>query len=135
MAEKEKIVIDDAAREKAHLWARELCRYAGADAAFFRDFWERLTADEEIFEEFVYYLEYQDFLYQVKIQGYGLVDLVIFQIDHFKATMDQDVADMRHNKDKMLLMAFNSLLLMRQNPEPFVNMMQTQTGTEYPGKY
>ena len=135
MAEKEKSVIDDAEREKAHLWARELCRYAGADEAFFRDFWERLTADEEIFEEFVYYLEYQDFLYQVKIQGYGLVDLMIFQIDHFKATMDQDVADMRHNKDKMLLMAFNSLLLMRQNPEPFVNMMQTQTGTEYPGKY
>ena len=135
MAEKEKIVIDDAEREKAHLWARELCRYAGAEEAFFQDFWERLTADEEIFEEFVYYLEYQDFLYQVKIQGYGLVDLMIFQIDHFKATMDQDVADMRHNKDKMLLMAFNSLLLMRQNPEPFVNLMKTQTGTDYPGKY
>ena len=135
MAEKRKIVIDDLERERAHEWAKGLCKYAGADEAFCQDFWNRLIADQEIFEEFVYYLEYQDFLYQVKIQGYGLVDLMIFQIDHFKATMDQDVADMRHNKDKMLLMAFNSLLLMRQNPAPFVEMLQSQTGTEYPGKY
>lgn len=117
-------------KEKAFEWAKALCYYAGADEAFCLDFWNRLQADPEIYEEFVYYLEHQDFLYKVKIQGYGLVDLMIFQIDHFRATMDQNVADMRHNKDKMLLMAFNSLLLMRKNPEPFVKAMQSQTGTD-----
>lgn len=117
-------------RKLAYRWAEELCRYAGADGAFLEDFWKRLTADEEIYEEFVYYLKNQDFLCKVKIEGYGLVDLMIFQIDHFRAVMDQDVADMRFNKDKMLLMAFNSLLQMRKNPEPFVRMMQGQTGTD-----
>lgn len=117
-------------REKAYEWAKALCAYAGADEAFLQDFWERLTADEEIYEEFVYYLEHQDFLCKVKIAGYGLVDLMIFQIDHFRAVMDQDVADMRLNKDKMLLMAFNSLLQMRKNPAPFVQMMQNETGTD-----
>lgn len=116
--------------EKARFWASELCRYAGADENFFRDFWERLTEDEEVYEEFVYYLEHQDFLYKVKVEGYGLADLLVFQIDHFRATMDRDVADMRYNKDKMLLMAFNSMLIMRKNPEPFVKMMQGETGTD-----
>lgn len=116
--------------EKAHFWAAELCRYAGADENFLQDFWKRLTEDEEVYEEFVYYLEHQDFLYKVKVEGYGLADLLVFQIDHFRATMDRDVADMRHNKDKMLLMAFNSMLLMRKNPEPFVKMMQGETGTD-----
>lgn len=116
--------------EKAYAWAGALCEYAGADEAFLRDFWERLVNDPEIYEEFVYYLEHQDFLCKVKIEGYGLVDLMIFQIDHFRAVMDQDVADMRFNKDKMLLMAFNSLLQMRKDPEPFVRMMQGQTGTD-----
>lgn len=120
----------DKVKEKAYAWAEALCRYAGADEAFLRDFWERLTNDPEIYEEFVYYLEHQDFLCKVKIGGYGLVDLMIFQIDHFRAVMDQDVADMRFNKDKMLLMAFNSLLQMRKDPEPFVRMMQGQTGTD-----
>lgn len=117
-------------REKAYEWAAALCRYAGADEAFLQDFWGRLTADEEIYEEFLYYLEHQDFLCKVKIEGYGLVDLMIFQIDHFRAVMDQDVADMRFNKDKMLLSAFNSLLQMRKNPAPFVKMMQNETGTD-----
>jgi hypothetical protein len=117
-------------REKAYAWAEALCGYAGADKAFLQDFWERLTDDPEIYEEFVYYLEHQDFLCKVKIEGYGLVDLMVFQIDHFRAVMDQDVADMRFNKDKMLLMAFNSLLQMRRDPAPFVRMMQGQTGTD-----
>ncbi len=116
--------------EKARFWASELCRYAGADENFLQDFWKRLTEDEEVYEEFVYYLEHQDFLYKVKVEGYGLADLLVFQIDHFRATMDRDVADMRHNKDKMLLMAFNSMLIMRKNPEPFVKMMQGETGTD-----
>lgn len=135
MTGKKELVLDEKMVQSAKCWAEELCKCAGADEAFCQDFWDRLCRDKEILEEFVYYLVYQDFLYQVKIQGYGLVDLMIFQIDHFKATMDQDVADMRHNKDKMLLMAFNSLLLMRKNPEPFVEMIQSQTGTEYPGKF
>ncbi|MBD5552621.1 MAG: hypothetical protein HDQ96_15885 [Lachnospiraceae bacterium] len=117
-------------QERAYAWAAALCRYAGADETFLQDFWERLTADEEIYEEFVYYLDHQDFLYKVKVEGYGLVDLMVFQIDHFRAVMDRDVADMRHNKDKMLLMAFNSLLQMRKDPEPFVRMMQQETGTD-----
>ncbi len=120
----------DKDKEKAYAWAEALCKYAGADEAFLKDFWERLTNDPAIYEEFVYYLEHQDFLCKVKIEGYGLVDLMIFQIDHFRAAMDQDVADMRFNKDKMLLMAFNSLLQMRKDPEPFVRMMQGQTGTD-----
>lgn len=117
-------------REKAYEWAKALCRYAGADEAFLEDFWARLRADLEIYEEFAYYLEHQDFLCKVKIEGYGLVDLMVFQIDHFRAVMDRDVADMRHNKDKMLLMAFHSLLQMRKDPMPFVKMMQGQTGTD-----
>ncbi len=117
-------------QRRAYVWAQALCRYAGADDYFLQDFWTRLTADREIYEEFIYYLDHQDFLCNVKIEGYGLVDLMIFQIDHFRAVMDQDVADMRFNKDKMLLMAFNSLLQMRKDSEPFVRAMQGQTGTD-----
>ncbi len=117
-------------KKKAYEWAKALCLYAGADQAFLQDFWERLCADEGIYEEFVYYLNHQNFLSKVKIEGYGLVDLLIFQIDHFRAVMDQDVADMRHNKDKMLLMALNSLLQMRKAPAPFIRAMQGETGTD-----
>ena len=76
-------------QRRAYVWAQALCRYAGADDYFLQDFWTRLTADREIYEEFIYYLDHQDFLCNVKIEGYGLVDLMIFQIDHFRAVMEQ----------------------------------------------
>ena len=49
--------------------------------------------------------------------------------------MDRGKDDMKHNGDKMLLMAFDTMLKMEQSPEYYVNLLQTETGTDYPEKY
>ncbi len=121
--------------EKAYRWACALCRYAGEDERFLRDFWGRLVGSEGVLREFVYYLEHQNFLCEYKVQGYSVVDLLVWQTDHFKAQMDRGRDDMRNNGDRMLLMAFDTLLKMEENPEYYVNLIQTETGTDYEGKY
>ena len=92
-------------REKAYAWAGALCGYAGADREFLEDFWGRLTADEEIYEEFVYYLEHQDFLCKVKIEGYGLVDLMIFQSAYYT-----DKAEDLHERERSIKAARGRIL-------------------------
>lgn len=121
--------------ERAYQWARALCYYAGEGEDFLREFWRRLGQSEGVMEEFTYYLEYQNFLCAYKVAGYSVVDLMVWQMDHFKAQMDRGKDDMKHNGDKMLLMAFDTMLKMEQNPEYYVNLLQTETGTDYPGKY
>lgn len=121
--------------EKAYEWARALCRYAGEDEAFLQDFWLRLRQSEDIYREFVYYMEHQNFLCEYKVQGYGVVDIMVWQMDHFKAQMDRGRDDMKNNGDKMLLRAFDTLLKMERDPERYVSLMQTETGTDYEGKY
>ena len=121
--------------EKAYRWARALCHYAGEDEAFLEDFWKRLLQSENVYREFTHYLEHQRFLCEYKVEGYGVVDIMVWQMDHFKAQMDRGKDDMRNNGDKMLLRAFDTMLKMEQDPARYVDMMQTETGTDYEGKY
>lgn len=120
---------------REYQWARELCRCAGEDKIFFESFWNRLSKSELIMEEFSYYLNYQDFLCKVNICGLTLTDILIWQVDHFKAELDMGKYDMKYNSDKMILMAFDTLLNMEKDPEQYLEKFQSETGTDYLGKY
>ena len=122
-------------REAAWQWAKALCYYAGEDEVFLEQFWGALTASEEVYKEFVYYLTNQTFLCEYKVEGYSVVDIMVWQMDHFKAQMDRGRDDMKQNGDKMLLMAFDTMLKMEKQPEKYVHLMQSETGTDYPEKY
>ena len=121
--------------EKAYQWACALCYCAGEDEVFLQDFWLRLRQSENVYREFVYYLENQRFLCEYKVEGYSVVDIMVWQMDHFKAQMDRGKDDMKNNGDKMILMAFDTLLKMERDPARYVELMQTETGTDYEGKY
>ena len=127
--------MSDEEKRRAYEWAKALCHYAGENESFLEKFFAMLTASEGVFEEFVFYLEHQNFLGKYKVAGYGLIDIMVWQMDHFKAQLDRDRRDMKENGDRMLLMAFHTMLLMEREPEYYVNLMQTETGTDYADKY
>ena len=112
--------IDHMARE----WAEALCLYAGEDQVFLEQFWKALRESGPVYREFIYYLEHRNFLCEYRISGY-----------HFKAQLDRGHDDMKQNGDKMLLMAFDTMLKMEKQPEKYVYLMQSETGTDYPEKY
>ncbi|MCD7724143.1 MAG: hypothetical protein LUI12_01080 [Clostridiales bacterium] len=121
--------------EKAYQWARALCHYAGEEEEFLEQFWQALTHSPEIYQEFIYYMERQSFRCAYHIEGYSIVDIMVWQMDHFKAQMDRGREDMKNNGDKMLLMAFDTMLKMEKNPAYYVDRLLHETGTDYPGKY
>lgn len=120
---------------KAFQWCMSLCKAAGKNEAFLANFWNRLVNANDFYEEFCYYMLHQDYLCKAKVCGYSIIDVMIWQMDHFKAQLDQDTTATKQNGDNMLLMAFDTLLKMKENPEPYVNALQTDTGTDYLGKY
>lgn len=127
--------MSDGEKRRAYEWAKALCKQAGEDEAFLEKFFAMLTASEGVFEEFMYYLDHHNFRCAYKVAGYGVIDIMVWQMDHFKAQLDRDRRDMKENGDRMLLMAFHTMLLMEQEPEYYVNLMQTETGTDYVDKY
>lgn len=121
--------------EKTALFIRELCRYAGEDKDFYDAFLKKITADKEICEELSYYCEHGTFACKAKVCGYTVVDVMVWQMDHFKARLDRDNSGTRQNGDRMLLLSFDTLLNMKENPEKYIRKMQSETGTDYPDKY
>ena len=76
-----------------------------------------------------------DFSCKTKIKGYTVLDILVWQIDHFKAAMDRGRPGMGDNGSKMALRAFDTLLKMEKEPEKYIQRMQSETGTDYPEKY
>lgn len=120
--------------DAAHTWSKALCECAGYDDEFAEEFWRRLRLSSGVYSEYVYYMINQNFACQYKIGGVSLVDIMVWQIDHFKASMDMD-REQKRNPDLMLLTAFISMLDMEDNPEKELNRIYTDTGTDYPGKF
>lgn len=114
---------------------RRSCENAGENSEFAENFQKKLENDREIYEEFICYLETGNFACQAKVEGYSVVDIMVWQMDHFKARLDRDNSRTRQNRDGMLLYAFDTLLNMRKDPQKYISKMQGETGTDYPGKY
>ena len=114
---------------------KELCRFAGEEETFADVFWKKLQEDDEIREEFLYYIEHGNFACRAKVVGYTVVDVMVWQMDHFKARLDRDNSGTRQNGDRMLLLAFDTLLDMRKEPDKYILKMTEETGTDYPDKY
>ena len=98
-------------------FAKSLCIYAGKDQDFLDKFWTELQNSTEIYEEFSYYFLHHDFLCKKAISGLTIVDIFIWQMDHFKSDMDRGYYDMQNNPDNMILMAFDTFLKMEIEPE------------------
>ena len=82
-------------KEKLQSFVAELCQHSGENESFKEQFLAALAQDEEISQEFIYYMENRDFACKAKVQGCTVVDVMVWQMDHFKARLDQDNAGTR----------------------------------------
>lgn len=122
-------------REEIEGWVRTLGAQAGEEEGFLSALVKALWEEPEAAEELAHYMGTGDFLCKMKVDGYTVVDILVWQIDHFKAEMDRGKYGMKHNKGMMALHAFDSLCKMKKQPEKYKGLMQSETGTDYPDKY
>ncbi len=122
-------------REEVRNFTKRACLDNGFSGGFFEEFWKELSEREDIYKEYVYYLVKKEFLGEVRIEGYQVVDVLIWQMDGFKSRMDRDNYDMKNNEAKMVLSAFDTFLKMAKEPEEYVKRMQHDTGTDYENKF
>lgn len=130
MSNTNELTIDDYAK----IWCKELCKCAGYDEEYAYNFWNRLVKSEGVYSEYIYYMIHQDFACKYAVADATIADIMIWQIDHFKASMDMD-RQQKHNPDLMLLTAFVTMLDMEDDPEGMGARLKSDTGTDYPGKF
>lgn len=110
---------------------KKRCLEAGLDESFAKALGEELTADAGMSEEWKYFAEKDNFLCKEKVFGYSVVDILIWQMDHFRATMDRDNSRTKQNKDRMVLLAFDTFLKMKKSPDGYLQKLTGETGTDF----
>ena len=112
-----------------------LAKRAGEDEGYVDDFLRRLSENKDVAEEYVYYLEHGDYACKNTIGSISVVDIIVWQIDHFKELLDMDQTEYKSNPYKMTLAAFDTMLLYADKAEELASKMSEATGTDYLGKY
>lgn len=116
-------------------WLTELAAGAGETEQYALDLWERMRQSTGVLREFAYYHDYGKFLCEYQVAGYTLADILVWQVDHFKAYLDRPEEMNRYRQERLLLTALDIMLQMEQNPQPYAEKMRGETGTDFQGKY
>ncbi len=112
-----------------------LAEQAGESEEYAEELWNRIEKSGGVLQELAFYHDYGKFLCRHKVAGYTLADILVWQVDHFKAYMDRPLDMNRYHREKLLLSAFDIMLRMEEDPAPYVSKMSSETGTDFVGKF
>ena len=73
-------ILYDARRIKAYEGLLALGEIADETRQWCDELWEELVFDQELLDEFIFYLEHHSLKDKVHCEGYGLTDLYIWQM-------------------------------------------------------
>lgn len=113
---------------------KEMTEAAGLDSEFGTEFANKLSKDSDMCDEFVDYIRTQQFSGKNTVNGYSLIDILVWQVDRFKAGMDQGKYGMKNNECLMVLMAFDTMFKMKKDPEKYLRLLTEETGQDMEAK-
>lgn len=118
------------AMKALHDFVFALSEQAEKDADYAETLWTRISKSEGVLKELAYYYDTGNFWCGHQVAGYTLADILIWQVDHFKAYMDRHVEMNRYRKERLFLESLDVMLQMEKDPAPFVTKMREETGTD-----
>ena len=126
----------DMNKEDLYNYTEEMVKRAGiTDPDYTDSFMTSLNEHPQIREEYIYYLEHGSYNCAYTIEGFSVADIVIWQMDHFKALVDDKVSQIKDNPYRMTLEGFLTMMKMEDDPDRYVSKIRSTTGTDYLGKY
>ena len=132
MTQKEQL---EKALETLEQYVGTLAEAAGESPEYAKELWNRIRNSSGVLQELAYYHDYGEFLCRYQVEGYTLADVLVWQVDHFKAYMDRPLEMNRYRRERLLLTALDILLQMEENPAPYIEKMKGETGTDFVDKF
>lgn len=115
-------------------YAKKLCEEAHEEDDVLSVFWDAVSSHEEVLKEFAYYMEHNDFKGELSVCGITVADILIWQIDRFKAALDEGKFALKYNGPHMVLAAFYTMTDVVDNPQKYAARFASESGTDYEGK-
>ena len=112
-------IVYDASKIKVCQGFYEICDYAGLLGDFADGLWRDILLHPQVYEELVYYIEHHTFSDKVKVCGYSMCDLYVWQMSRYNLIKDTGKNSKTCNKEKMAMQAFRTLLDFMENPAEY----------------
>lgn len=123
-------IVYDATRIKVCQAFYEICDYAGLSRQWADELWKDVLTHDQIYKEMVYYIEHHTFLDKMKVCGYSLCDLYVWQMSRYNLIKDTGKNSRTCNKEKMAMQAFRSMMDLIANPEEYKKRLEYGQGTD-----
>ena len=117
-------------RQQVKQVTEEACKACHMEEDFFRQLWAAFLKNDDVYKEYVLYLVKKDFPCEVKICGYTIVDILVWQMDGFKTKLDMDTSKTKGNQISMVLLAFDTFMKMREEPDKYLSHLAEDSGIE-----
>lgn len=123
------------AMETLKAFVMELSEKAGKTPEYGEELWGRIEKSNGVLRELAYYHDYGEFYGKYQVAGFSLTDILVWQVDHFKAYMDRHEEMNRYRTERLFLESLDVMLKMEEDPGPYVEKMKGETGTDFADKY
>lgn len=130
MGGKVKGILYDATKVKACKAFYEICDYAGLSREWADGLWMEILTHKPLYGELVYYLEHHTFLDKLKVGGYSLCDLYVWQMNRYNLIKDTGKNPRTCNKEKMAMQAFKTMADLLSDPEKNLKKLEYGQGTD-----
>ena len=115
---------------KVYEGLQRLCEYAGKDIRWCDGLWLAMLNDEDLYEEFLYYLEHHSFADRMKAAGYSLTDIYVWQMQQYNLISDTGKNTESCNKEAMVLQAFQTMTRMKKDPAYYTGKLREDAGMD-----
>ncbi|MCR5720109.1 MAG: hypothetical protein K6F84_06040 [Lachnospiraceae bacterium] len=90
-----------------------------------------LEANKGILKELRAYIQKGELLCEYKVKGYSIADILVWQIDHFRARLDRDTVFTRENPMTMMVLAVEKMIEISKDDKEFSKAFGEETGTDF----
>ena len=119
------------ALKSLYLFIIDLSEKSEKGKEYGRELWDRIVLSEGVLKEVAYYFDTGKFWDGYEVAGFHLTDILVWQVDHFKAYMDRREEMNRYRTERLFLESIEVMLDMEKDPEPFVKKMRDESGTDF----
>ena len=110
------MIIYNAGRIKTYENVKALVKLIGEDEQFAEDIWQGMYNDDELIEEFNYFVQNKSLRGNAKCGDISLIDLYFSQMNKYNLYHDLGKNPVDCLKERMVIEAFKELIDMRKNP-------------------
>ncbi len=89
------------ALDTLHRYVLDLSEKAGKSAEYGEELWGRIQKSAGVLKELAYFHDYGSFYGKYQVAGYSLTDVLVWQVDHFKAYMDRHEETNRYRTERL----------------------------------